>query len=152
MQRKYTKPQVLVHNHSHVFDNPQFFKAYKESIFRLKGVGATRVICNSALVGTYTLSFYRVGSSGSTIEAVFKAGLQQGDFGNSVTANNTKYTFEFQGTSFHGSITRCLSHGSSNTKSRLTYKLARRNILKPKAHCLQFMFLLGSMVQQKIFF
>lgn len=71
---------------------------YKGTPYRLKGVKATSVTCISQFKGIYTLLFYRVGSgSGSTIEGVFKVRLQQGDFGNSITANNTVYTFEFQG-------------------------------------------------------
>ncbi|XP_022804844.1 uncharacterized protein LOC111342071 [Stylophora pistillata] len=71
---------------------------YKGTPYRLKGVKATSVTCISQFKGIYTLLFYRVGSgSGSTIEGVFKGRLQQGNFGNSITASNTVYTFEFQG-------------------------------------------------------
>lgn len=71
---------------------------YKGTPYRLKGVKATSVTCISQFKGIYTLLFYRVGSSsGSTIEGVFKVRLEQGDFGNSITASNTVYTFEFQG-------------------------------------------------------
>lgn len=47
------------------------------------------------------LSFYVGGPSNLTIEKVFENGLQQGDFGNDIKAENTVSTFKFQGTSLN---------------------------------------------------
>lgn len=72
-------------------------KLYNSAGFRLGGVEAKNVICDSTFQGTYMLSFYVGGPSNLTIEKVFENGLQQGVFGNVIKAENTVSTFEFQG-------------------------------------------------------